>query len=262
MIAVLWLLLFSQTVSIVRKPLYITCVRDRQCDPNVWVVGGDWKGPQLVLSIMWLVADGALYTSALLYFFAMMVRFQIFQQALRYPRWTIYALQTFYTLLFFVGLGGDYAYLAFPAGDSPHLYLSIASGSFFLCLAAADIFISALMVHTFMAVQGALHSSRSSLTPSSERKPSYNLDSAEADGTEFGTPGRSRTEYMAVRLRVMLGALVVANVCVLTFFVGGGVVFPNNGTEVSQIAEAWTAFHAILGLIFLSEFKVEQQRLG
>ncbi|KAJ3283310.1 hypothetical protein HK104_010445 [Borealophlyctis nickersoniae] len=68
--------------------------------------------------------------------------------------------------------------------------------------------------------------------------------------------GKEKSSSSTIRkLRLMLIVLVLANMMVIILYVGVGALVPNNSTEITQISEAWTCFHAMLGLVFLSEFK-------
>ncbi|KAJ3296844.1 hypothetical protein HK104_001134 [Borealophlyctis nickersoniae] len=149
-------------------------------------------------------------------------------------------------------------------------------GAYFLSLGLADIFISALMVHTLVRSLNELQdSTRGTSGQGSTGQPKIVLSrDASAVGMKSfePSPGEADVETGPTtlskkrvnQLKLMLGLLIMANCVVFVMYTGVAALLPNNSTEVTQIAEAWASFHAVLGLAFLSEFKnsIIKRRLG
>ncbi|KAJ3266757.1 hypothetical protein HK104_006075 [Borealophlyctis nickersoniae] len=268
----LWILLVNQILVMARNPLMSICVLDKQCDQDVWGHGyGKWGPGGMVLFGLWVVADSLFYVACLLYLFVLLQRLEIFQQVLHYPKRTIPILRVVYTCMCLVSLScvGMTAGKYFDASfEQKAALLRIGAGVFFVVMALSDITISAIMVRTFEKLVVDLDAAIQTHV-NSETKPLKIID-AEPKPLKRSHMSLTKSQPLSTgemisQLRWMMTALVILNLLAVVFWVAGGTIVPNRAIEVSQICEAWFAFHCVLAVKFLSKFKdsvMSQRRRG
>ncbi|KAJ3291914.1 hypothetical protein HK104_005718, partial [Borealophlyctis nickersoniae] len=203
----------------------------------------------------------------LVYFSVVLGRFKIFQDVLKYNQYITPSLQVIFTILYLAGLTGDYAGTLV---DGPgRIYFVLMSSVFWIALAVADIWISVLMVRTFTRVSAelerALHSSATTKPETGEKSTVVSVNSgdtttngssqAKEESPAVAVTSKASREQVVVKLKRTLIIMVLFDVLAILTLLVGTAVAPVYITECSQIAEAWSGFHTIFGLMFLTTFR-------
>ncbi|KAJ3277842.1 hypothetical protein HK104_002919, partial [Borealophlyctis nickersoniae] len=242
----------SIVIAVIYKSMQVACFRD---GPGTC----GWLTVDQTVDLhrgMFYATDFFLFLSGLIYLFTVFERYMVFKPVLQFPHWLVPTLRTYSVLICIIGFASDVAndYFTRHRIALGMTVTVVGLASFWLTVIIADIWISIVMVTTFLRIHRVLNSSeqsKNSMSGSSSSMGKY-VTPRIGGGDDDPLPDPKKEGRLLMSL---LGCMIALDVGALLSFALTAVINDFWRFELSMISESWIGMHYLVGVYFLSRFK-------